>query len=319
MSKQKIVIAVLGSGRVVELLTQRIGKRADLTLASVSAADAEPPTETDCVLYLPAINELAAGNAATRIVGLLRAGFDVVSTVPAVALAGVDLLGACREGSSTFHGTGGFQSSLITRFNRAFASITRNVRSVELIEELDVDELPAHPWASSADLGVESKDIKTITARAADIEGYYDAGLRTLSEAVFGNEQPDASVEFSASRGRSDDGKKRARKGNKEEVEHVLVSRSLGTSVAYDSVWTKRQGSSVPLRYRLGTTSADAVGHVTICFHDEGEGHPADHLTCVGLLDAVRPVYEGAPGILRNDLEINHVKTDDRLAHSQFS
>jgi hypothetical protein len=56
------------------------------------------------------------------------------------------------------------------------------------------------------------------------------------------------------------------------------------------------------------------VGHVTITFHGGNDVRPADHLTCVGLFEATRPVHESAPGVLRHDLEINLVKPDDRLA-----
>ncbi|NPU91005.1 MAG: hypothetical protein HPY82_03760 [Gammaproteobacteria bacterium] len=325
MSTQRITVAVLGTGPVADLLAQRIQKRADLSLAAVLPSSEAPPSATDCVIYLPTSAELAAGTAAERVTGLLRAGFDVVSTAPPAALRDADaqkadLLGACRAGSSTFHGTGGFQSSLITRFNRAFASITRNIRDIELIEELDVEDMPAHPWTSPADLGFEDNGLdntesQAINARVAAVEGYYDAGLHTLSEAVFGNDRADESIEFSAARARHDDNPKRGRSGAQDAPDQLIVRRTLGSHVAYDSIWTRRQGSSTPLRYRLNTTSTDAIGHVTITFNAEGEVRPADHLACSGLLDAIRPAYESAPGVLRHELEINHVKTDDRLAH----
>lgn len=320
MSTHRITVAVLGTGPVADLLAQRIQKRADLSLVAVLPSSEAPPAATDCVIYLPTSAELVAGTAAERVTGLLRAGFDVVSTAPPAALHGADaqkadLLGACRAGSSTFHGTGGFQSSLITRFNRAFASITRNIRDIELIEELDVEDMPAHPWTSPADSGLEDKKPQAINARVAAVEGYYDAGLHTLSEAVFGNDRADERIEFSAARARHDDNPKRGRSGAQDAPEQLIVRRTLGSHVAYDSIWTRRQSSSTPLCYRLNTTSTDAIGHVTITFHAEGDVRPADHLACSGLLDAIRPVYESAPGVLRHDLEINHVKTDDRLAH----
>ncbi|MBC7171896.1 MAG: hypothetical protein H5U40_05705 [Polyangiaceae bacterium] len=106
----------------------------------------------------------------------------------------------------------------------------------------------------------------------------------------------------------------RARAGKEEAPEQVVVRRTHGTRVAYDSVWTRRQGSPAPLRYRLNTTTADAVGHATITFHADPEVRPADHLTGVGLLDAIRHVHESAPGVLHHDLDIHHVKPDDRLS-----
>lgn len=319
MSTPRIAVAILGTGPAADLLAQRIQKRTDLSLAAVLPTSEAPPAATDCVIYLPTSAELAAGTAAERVTGLLRTGFDVVSTAPPAALHNADaqkadLLAACRAGSSTFHGTGGFQSSLITRFNRAFASITRNIRDVELIEELDVEDVPAHPWTAPADAGLEDKKPQAINARVAAVEGYYDAGLHTLSEAVFGDDRAEDVIEFSAARPRHDDSPKRGRSETQEAPEQLIVRRTLGSHVAYDSIWTRRQGSSTPLRYRLNTTSADAIGHVTITFHTEGEVRPADHLACAGLLDTIRPAYESAPGVLRHDLEINHVKSDDRLA-----
>lgn len=313
MSTQRITVAILGSGPVAELLAQRIGQHADLKLASALASTAEPAAGTDCVLYLPTSAELETGAAASRISALLRAGFDVISTAPPLALGATDLLGACRAGSATFHGTGGFQSSLITRFNRAFASITRNIRDVELIEELDVEEVPAHPWVSCTDCGLAEHDPQALNARAHAVEGFYDAGMHTLSEAVFRDEQPNAKITFAAIRPHRDELPQRGRAAAQDNAEQVVVRRALGEHVAYDSVWTQRQGSATPLRYRLNTTSDDAVGHVTITFHAESSVRPADHLTCNGLLDAIRPVHASAPGILRQDLEINHVKLNDCL------
>lgn len=312
MSTQQISLAILGSGPVAELLAQRIGQRADLTLASPPAS-AEPAADIDCVIYLPTSAELASGAAATRITALLRAGFDVVSTVPPAALNRVDLLAACRAGASTFHGSGGFQSSLITRLNRAFSTITRNMRDIELIEELDMEDVPAHPWQTCHDCGLDEHDPQALQTRVNTVEGYYAAGLHTLADAVFHDEQADAPITVAASRPHREQAPQRGRASAQEHPEQVVVRRNLGEHVAYDSIWTQRQGSNTPLRYRLNTTSDDAVGHVTITFHAEGNVRPADHLTCTGLLDAIRPVHDGAAGILHHDLEINHVKLNECL------
>lgn len=297
MSTQAISVTVLGSGRVADLLAQRIKSRLDFNLIAVLACNEQPKARSNCVVYLPSTQELGEAKGAERIIELLKAGFNVVSTLPPEALSNVDLIGACREGKSTFHGTGGFQTSLATRFNRAFASITRNIRDIELIEELDIE------------------DVQAAGEQAQAVEGFYDAGLRILSDAVFGTARPEENISFSGALTRHEDQTQRARKGAAESNEQLVVQRSLGQHVIYDSLWTQRTGSSTPLQYRLNTTSSDAIGHVTIAFHQEGNVSPVDHLTCAGLLNAIRAVSESAPGILRHDLEINYVKTDDRLAH----
>jgi len=50
-----------------------------------------------------------------------------------------------------------------------------------------------------------------------------------------------------------DDPPRRGRNQKQDAIEQVVVRRTLGDHVAYDSVWTKRQGGSTPLRYRLKT------------------------------------------------------------------
>lgn len=313
MNTQPIAVAIVGTGPVADLLTQRIASRADIRLSAQLPTAAQPPAGTNCVLHLPSHAELATGDAAKHITSLLQAGFNVVSTVPPEALTSVDLIGACRQGASTFHGSGGFQSSLITRFNRAFASITRNIRNVELVEELDIEDVPTHPWNSPAETGLDESDLQTISARANAIAGYYDAGLHTLATAIFGDPLPSEPTTWSATRAQHSDSIQRTRGGLQPTSEQIIVRRELGAHVAYDSIWTRRHGSSAPLRYRLRTTTADAIGNVTITFHAEGSIRPADHLTCTSLLNAIRPVQDSAPGILHHDLDINHVKSDDRL------
>lgn len=291
----RIAVALLGTGAVADRLAARIESRKDLELKQVAGAGAEIADGVDCVVYLPADTELADGRAAAHVAGWLRAGFDVVSTAPPDALPGVDLRAACREGRSTFHGTGGFQSRLVSRFNRAFASITRNIRDVELVEERDVAELPADD------------------ARA--VEGYYAAGLHTLAEAVFGDALAHERVQVTASHVAAGDDPLRSRVGRTPEaVGQLVVRRTLGTHLAYDSVWSRRSGSGIPLRYRLHTQSSDAIGHVTIDFHAGGGIDPADHLACGALMDAIRPVHDSKPGILRHELGIHQVAPNDCLA-----
>lgn len=314
MSMNRISVAILGSGPVTGLLAQRIGQRADLQLVAAFSAEDKAAQGTDCVIFLPTSAELESGSAATRVCALLRAGFDVISTAPPAALGKTDLLSACRAGASTFHGSGGFQSSLITRFNRAFSSITRNIRDIELIEELDVEEMPAHPWSSCADCGLDEHDADALNTRVHAVESFYDAGMHLLSDAVFRDTPSNAAITVAATRPHRDGMPQRGRAAAQTAAEQVVVRRMLGDHVAYDSVWTKRDGSSTPLRYRLNTTSTDAIGHVTITFHAEHNVRPADHLTCRGLLDAIRTVHDSAPGILYHDLEINHVKLNACLA-----
>jgi len=313
VSTPPITVAVLGTGPVADLVARRVEARPDLALAGSTPSTEAPPAGTACVVYLPTCAELASGAATERVVGLLRAGFDVVSTAPAAALSPPDLIHACQEGASSFHGTGGFQSSLAVRFNRAFASITRDVRRVELLEELDVEDPPAHPWTVPADLGLEDADPQAVTGRAATLEGYYDAALRTLSDAVFGDTHADEEIVFSAARAHRGDALQRQSARAEATAEPVVVRRDLGAHAAYDSVWTKREGSTAPLRYQLKTETGDAVGRVTLTFHAEGAVRPADHLTSVGLLDAIVAVHRSAPGILHHDLDIYHVAPDERL------
>lgn len=315
MTMKRIPVAILGTGPVANLLSTRISARKDLHLTGVLVTTEKVPAGTACVIYLPTSQELSAGlsagSANTQITALLRAGINVISTAPVEALNHADLLAACRAGKSCFHGTGGFQNSLISRFNRAFAAITRNIREVELVEELDVESTPAHPWRSCADSGIDEKDPQALKTRTAEVGGYYEAGLQLLSEAVFGNAQPDAAINTAAAPVLPN-ALQRSRNAANAPAQ-IVVQRSLGNKVAYDSVWTKRDGSSTPLRYRFNTTSSDAIGHVSISFHANGNVRPADHLACAGLLDAISAVQESAPGILRHDLDIWQVKTDDRF------
>lgn len=97
-------------------------------------------------------------------------------------------------------------------------------------------------------------------------------------------------------------------------VEQLRVRRTLGEHLAYDSLWSQRSGSEIPLRYRLDTRSSDAIGHVTLAFHAGGGIDPADHLAVGGLLDAIGPVYASAPGVLHHELDIVQVQPNDCLS-----
>jgi hypothetical protein len=323
MSLSRITVSVVGEGPLVDLVARHIGQRDDLefvnvfttheALAQGSTTETTYARDLGCVVYLPSHEALVTGTAAEHIAGLLRAGMNVVSTVPAAMLSGVDLMAACREGGVTYHGTGGFQSRLVSRFNRAFASITRNIREIQLVEELDIGNVPLHPWVSAADAGLDNADAEGIRRAAEAIEGYYDAGLHTLADAVFGNGHDDARINVEAEKNSPRDALDRRHKSAQETGAQIVVRRSLGETVAYDSVWTKRDASNTPVKYRLNTTSTDAIGHLTLTFHVEGPDHPADVLACRGVIEAIRPVVESAPGVLHHDLDIHHVKMDDRL------
>lgn len=314
MNMPPIAVTVLGRGPLADLLTHRIGKRADLTLIATLPTDAEPPAATACVLYLPTRDELADGTSARHVTALLRAGFDVVSTAPPIALGHRELLDACRTGASTFHGSGGFQSTLISRFHRAVTSIARNLRRVELVEELDVDEVPPHPWTTAADTGLDAADSSAAQTRTLAVDAYYEAGLHTLSEAAFGQDGAAEPLSRTVTRVHPDSGPKRIRTDRQTVAEQVIVRRTLGEQVAYDSIWTQSPHSAAPLRYRFSSVTDDATGHVNLDFHREGNVHPADHLASYSLLNAIHPVHGSAPGILHQDLDINRVKRNECLA-----
>lgn len=79
---------------------------------------------------------------------------------------------------------------------------------------------------------------------------------------------------------------------------------------------TDSPGTDAPLRWRLRTESDDARGNTQFTFragNTPDAVHPAVHLTCRGILAAIAPVRDSAPGILHHDLGIDHVRTDHRL------
>lgn len=275
----KINVAILGSGPLAKLCMEKIQARADLTFLTLIAGGENPPSDADCLVYLPSALELTAGDAATRILSLLQQGFNVVTPVPAEAMAHPDLLNACKQGNATFHGSGGFQNSLPSRFNRAFSTITRDIRKVELTEERSV----------------ESQDDNL----AASSEPYYKGALHTLAEAVFGD-----ALEKETTSSVVDESAKQ---------DELTVFRSLGDQVVYVSKWTHQTDSAPPLRYRLRTVSEEATGITTITFNNNSDTTIADHLTCKSLLNAITAACNSAPGILHHDLEINYVMPDNRL------
>lgn len=310
MSMERIRISVVGAGRLAELISQRLQARADVHYLGLLSATQNPAADTDCILYLPTSTGLASGSDSTRISELLKSGFDVISSAPLEALDQADISAACRTGKSTFHGSGGFQSRLISRFNRAFAAISRNIESVELIEELDIEAAPAHPWEQPADSGIEEKKVADLTRQAEVVDGYYQAALQLLSDAVFDSADQEKPSKTKAARVTAN---ALERSRGSAEAAQMVVQRSLGERVIYDSIWSRRDANSVPLQYRFNSTSSDAIGHVSIRFHRTGELHPTDHLTCQGVLEAIQAVHHSKPGILRHDLDIWQVKADDRL------
>ena len=312
MNTSVIPLVIVGNDPVAELLAQRIQQRKDLSLIAQTPLAEQPPADCGCLLFVPNQADINAGVAETRLLALLESGFNLVTTLPLNALPREKLLAACRKGSTTFHGTGGFQTSLATRFNRAIATITRDIEAVQLIEQLQLD-------ANT----LSDQNADNIQQRAAEQESYYDAGLRMLAEAVFGHQQPDASITFNAQSAPPPEPLQRNQTSQQESddtdkaSDRVIVRRELGQQVTYDSLWTSNQGvatsEAAPLRYQLTTKSKDAVGNVYIDFHSGDGIQPTAQLTCKGLLNAVTAVYNSAPGILHNDLDINYVKSDDRL------
>lgn len=274
-----INVAVLGGGPLAELTAQRVQSRPDLALIGLFDTPTAPPADTHCVLFLPADNETTTDQAPARIMTLLQAGFNVVSPIPAEGFPHTDLLAACKKGGSTFHGSGGYQSNLPTRFNRAFAAITRDIRKVELTEEISVP--------NPADFSTTSQ------------ETCYNGALHSLSEAVFCDRMTGEAVSSAVA--------------ESTDTNSVTVFRSLGDNVVYATQWKSPTGDGAALRYRLRTQSDEATGITTISFNNVSDTLITDHLACNGLLNAITAVFTSAPGILHHDLEINYVMPDDRL------
>ncbi|MGW1737578.1 hypothetical protein ACWCPQ_02085 [Nocardia sp. NPDC001965] len=305
MSTPTLAVAVLGAGPLADRITDRIRARADLEVSARTEAAQSPPAGTACVVYLPSFAEIAAGAPEDVLPRLLREGFDVVSTAPLDGhLPPAELLDACRAGRSTFHATGAFQATIPARLIRSLTEVTRGIRRVELIEELDFPETGVYPWGTRHDIGIGAVGPETATAGAAAVDGYYAAGLRVLDDAVFHSAAgtaatPSRTVEVVT----NDSGT----------VQKVIVDRDLGPGLSYRSIWTTADTDRAPLRYQLVTTTDTAKGTANVRFRFTDGLHPADHLTCVNVIEAVRPVHDHGPGIAHRDLSITRVVPDARL------
>lgn len=306
MSSNRIRVTVHGDGPAADRIAERVEARTDLTLVARTTGTEQPPTGADCVIYVPGAEEMAADAPKTTVPRLLRAGFDVVTTLPLdERLPVADVLDACRAGSSTFHASAGFQSAVAIRMARTLAEVTHDIRRVELIEEVQFPDAGVYPWGTLAGTGLGAPDSAGAVAAAQAVAGFYEAGLRVLDEAVFDG----AGAEGGESSAVAVDVETGADGG----IERVSVHRDLGTQVSYHSVWTRAEPEDIPLRYRLVTTTDSASGTATVEFRFTDGLHPGDHLTGVGVLDALRSVHESEPGITRRDLAINYLKSDDRL------
>ena len=332
MSTARIRVTVHGDGAVADRIAERAGARPDLALVARTSGAEQPPSGTDCVIYAPAASEIAADAPKTAVPNLLRAGFDVVTTLPLdERLPEADILDACRAGESTFHASAGFQSAVAIRVVRTVAEVTRDIRRVELIEELRVPESGVYPWGSRAETGLGTSDGAAAEAAARSVAGYYEAGLRILDEAVFGDAAPGGAITVSVE----------AELGESGTVERIGVRRELSERIGYHSIWTAAEPAEAPeaaaagaeapgaeapgaeaaeadldrppLRYRLVSATDGASGATTVDFRFISGLHPADHLTVVDALDALRSVAESEPGIARRDLAITYLKSDERL------
>ncbi|MGI5218551.1 hypothetical protein [Nocardia sp. CA-290969] len=289
MVSPTLAVAVLGDGPHADRIADRIGARADLTVNARLCPDSPvPPAGTHCVVYLPSFAEIAADAPRTVVPDLLRQGYDVVSTAPVNEYApDPAIAAACRAGESAFHATGAFQATIPARLIRSLAEVTRGIRGVELVEELDFPGAGVYPWETPAELGLGTADAGLAARSAALVDGYYAAGLRVLDETVFGGAAaatatPDSSVEVVTDRDGS--------------VGKVVVDRDLGPALSYRSVWSAATANRAPLRYRLTTTTDSAKGTANVRFKCTEGLHPADHLTCSNIVEAIRAVHERRAG-----------------------
>ncbi|WP_328395693.1 hypothetical protein [Nocardia sp. NBC_00416] len=306
MSSPTLTVAVLGAGLLADRIAERIGARADLEVTARLSTSQAPPEAVNCVVYVPAFAEIAAQTPNTVLPRLLRDGHDVISTAPLDGhVPPAELLDACRTGNSTFHATGAFQATIPARLIRSLTEVTRGIRRVELIEELDLPATGVYPWDTQCDTGIGSADAAAATAGAAAVDGYYAAGLRVLDDAVF-----QSAAGIAASPSRTVD----VVTNGSGTVQKVIVDRDLGPGLSYRSVWTTATADRAPLRYQLVTTTDTAKGTANVRFRFTDGLHPADHLTCVNVVEAVRPVHEHGPGIAHRDLSMTHLVSDNRLS-----
>lgn len=306
MSSPTLAVAVLGAGLLAERIAERIGARADLEVTACTPASQAPPAGTECVVYVPAFAEITGAAPDIVLPQLLRDGFDVVSTAPLDDhVPPPELVDACHAGESTFHATGAFQSTIPARMLRSLAEVTRDIRRVELVEELDFGDAGVYPWDSVRDIGIGTTETATATAAAAAVDGYYAAGLRVLDDAVFAGAAGATATHSSSVEVVTDlDGA----------VEKVIVGRDLGPTLSYRSIWSAPGADRAPLRYQLVTTTGTARGTANVRFRFTEGLHPADHLTCVNVVEALRPIHAHGPGIAHRDLSITRLVPDDRLA-----
>ncbi|MEV6655475.1 hypothetical protein [Nocardia fluminea] len=143
-------VAVLGAGP----LADRIAAHPDIAVA--------PPSSAAVVAHLTADID--------AMVAHLGAGRDVVTALPLDVLPLAEVRAACRNGSSTLHATGGFQSAVAARLTSALAAATREITRIELIEELELPDDSVYPWN---------------TVPEEMVPGYYFSGLRVLEDAAF--------------------------------------------------------------------------------------------------------------------------------------
>ncbi|MEV0358480.1 hypothetical protein AB0H71_20755 [Nocardia sp. NPDC050697] len=214
---------------------------------------------------------------------LLRAGRNVVTALPRHDLPLAELAAAAAAGKATLHATGGHQSAVAARLTRSLAAATREITRIELIEEIVLPDLDTDP--------------ERARAAAEAVAGNYVDGLHTLADGAFGwrgTEDPAVSIEVTT------DGP------------GAVVTADLGDRIRYRSI--RSATGSVPLRYRLVTTSAAGTGTATVDFHPVDGVPPAEHLALVELLNAARAIDASPPGIALRDLAITYLVRDDRLA-----
>lgn len=293
MSSPTLTVAVLGAGLLAGPIADRIDTRADLELTTRSADTRLPPPGTGIVVYVPSLAEIAADAPAAILPRLLHEGYDVISTAPQNRHGPQSALtDACRAGQSAFHATGAFQTTIPARLIRSLTEVTRDIRRVELVEELDFTGSGVYPWGPPGEIGIGTVDAALATRGAALVHGYYAAGLGVLDEVVFdgatgSTETPAGPVDVvTDSTGM---------------IEKVIVDRALGPALSYRSIWSAATADRAPLRYRLTTTTDTAKGTANVRFKYMAGVHPADHLTCVNAVEAIRPVHEQAPGVARWD------------------
>lgn len=293
MSSPTLAVAVLGAGLLAGPIADRIDARPDLELTARSADARVLPAGTGSIVYVPSLAEIAAAAPAAILPRLLHEGYDVISTAPQNGHGPpAALADACHAGNSAFHATGAFQTTIPARLIRSLTEVTRDIRRVELVEELDFTGAGVYPWGAPGEIGIGTVDTALATRAAALVDGYYAAGLHVLDEAVFdgvtgAGETPAGTVDVVTD--------------STGVIEKVIVDRALGPALSYRSVWSAATADRAPLRYRLTTTTDTAKGTANVRFKCMAGVHPADHLTCVNAVEAIRPVHEHAPGAARWD------------------